>query len=311
MSILKSLSELVLINELDLYKYICTAPYRYKKFKILKRNKKGFRDIAQPTKELKYLQRKAVQKLDIISELPIHSSAKAYMKGINIFQNAEAHKNNQFLLKMDFSNFFPSLNPSDLISYIEENYSIELDIYDKKIVSNLFFYRKRRNKPLELSIGAPSSPHISNILMYKFDVIVSDFCKLKNITYTRYADDLTFSTNEKEILFNLPVYISDICTEIQHPRLLVNELKTVFLSKKGNRHVTGLVISNNNKVSIGRKKKRYIKSLVYNFSNGVIDKSNLAYLKGYLSFCSSFDQSFVRSLESKYGKEILEAIKKG
>ncbi|TXL12449.1 hypothetical protein BMR06_17505, partial [Methylococcaceae bacterium HT5] len=94
MSILEGLSKKILLNEPDLWKFISSAPHRYKKYKIEKRNGKGFRDIAQPSKELKFLQNTAVFGIDLFQNLPIHHSAKAYIKKINIKDNAEAHKLN-------------------------------------------------------------------------------------------------------------------------------------------------------------------------------------------------------------------------
>ncbi|MCQ4912852.1 reverse transcriptase domain-containing protein, partial [Phocaeicola vulgatus] len=56
---------------------------------------------------------------------------------------------------------------------------------------------------LVLSVGAPSSPEISNFCLYNFDKILFEICESQNIKYTRYADDLTFSTNTKDTLFTL------------------------------------------------------------------------------------------------------------
>ncbi|HCN8126267.1 TPA: RNA-directed DNA polymerase, partial [Escherichia coli] len=57
-----------------------------------------------------------------------------------------------------------------------------------------------KNGALVLSVGAPSSPFISNIVMSSFDEEISSFCKENKISYSRYADDLTFSTNERDVL---------------------------------------------------------------------------------------------------------------
>lgn len=94
-----------------------------------------------------------------------------------------------------------------------------------------------------------------------------------------------------------------------YPRILINNDKTVFLSKRTNRHITGLVITNDGKVSIGRKKKRYIQSLVYKYCNSNISEESTSYLKGYLAFCLGIDVDFVISLEKKYGKENIDSIR--
>ncbi|TXL12603.1 hypothetical protein BMR05_14875 [Methylococcaceae bacterium HT4] len=309
MSILEGLSKKILLNEPDLWKFISSAPHRYKKYKIEKRNGKGFRDIAQPSKELKFLQNTAVFGIDLFQNLPIHHSAKAYIKKINIKDNAEAHKLNSYFLKMDFSNFFPSIKPVDFINHIEKHKNLTLSEKDKLIISKLFFYKKYRKSELVLSVGSPTSPYISNTLMYDFDDIVYKYCIEKKITYTRYADDLTFSTMTKVDLFEIPVFIKSTLNELLYPRILINNDKTVFLSKRTNRHITGLVITNDGKVSIGRKKKRYIQSLVYKYCNSNISEESTSYLKGYLAFCLGIDVDFVISLEKKYGKENIDSIR--
>lgn len=307
--ILNTLSKKLLLNESDLLKFLLSAPHRYKKYKIGKRNGKGFREIAQPSKELKFVQNTAINNVDFISNLPIHNAAKAYRKKLNIKDNAEAHKLNSYLLKMDFSNFFPSIKPSDLVSHIEKFGKLKLNNLDKLVVSKLFFYDRYRNSDLVLSIGAPTSPYISNTIMYDFDGIVERYCVEKEIVYTRYADDLTFSTTKKWLLFEVPLFIESMLKDIAYPRLKINDNKTVFLSKRNNRHITGLVVSNEGTVSIGRKKKRYIKSLVYKFCKNELSKKDILYLQGYLSFCSGIDKAFVLSLETKYGKNNISSIR--
>ena len=95
---------------------IATAPYRYKVYKVKKKSGAGERVIAQPAKEVKALQRYLVN--DILNQLPLHEAATAYRKGSSIRHNAEKHVNNNFLLKMDFTDFFPSLRPDDLKQHI-------------------------------------------------------------------------------------------------------------------------------------------------------------------------------------------------
>jgi len=310
MSILKILSQKLFISENELFKYIKSAPHRYKKYTIPKRNGNGTRDIAQPSKELKFIQKKALQDLEVFKYLPIHESAMAYRKNISIKNNADAHKNSSYLLKMDFANFFPSIKPIDLIKHIEKQaQEVNLSAEDKQIISSLFFYRKRRTAPLILSIGAPSSPFISNTLMYDFDMRINAYCLDLDITYTRYADDLAFSTNTKNILFDVPDFIQNNINEFQSPRLFINRNKTTFLSKNCNRHITGLVISNDGTTSIGRKKKRVIKSMIYNYSKGQLSPREESYLRGYLSYCRGVDNNFLNTLQEKYGESYLNLIR--
>ena len=307
MCIIEYLSNYLSVNADEILSYISTCPHRYKIYKIPKRSGKGFRVIAQPAKELKYLQSLVLNKYLI--SLPVHSASKAYIKNINIKDNALVHVKNNYLLKMDFKDFFPSITPKDLFLHIDSKSNWKIQNEDKYVIERLFFYSQNKSKLLKLSIGSPASPFISNTIMYDFDSKISKLCDDSNIAYSRYADDISFSTNKKHILFDFKKIVEATLNECEYPKLSINNNKTVFLSRKGNMHVTGLVLSNEKKVSLGRKRKRYIRSLVYQYINKIISDENKIYLKGYLSFCASVEPDFIDRLNNKYGIETINEIR--
>lgn len=306
-TIVEYLSDFLSIDSEQIKKYISTCPYRYKTYRIPKRNGRGMRTIAQPAKELKYLQKLILS--EYLLDLPVHKSCTAYIKDTNIKDNALPHVKNKYLLKMDFKNFFPSITPHDLLMHIESHLEWDICNNDKLSIEKLFFYSQERKSKLRLSIGFPASPFISNTVMHEFDSKISDVCEENEINYTRYADDISFSTNKKGILFGFDKIIEDILSECQYPKIKINNKKSVFLSRKGNMHITGLVLSNDGKVSLGRKKKRYIKSLIFKYVNNNISDEDKAYLKGYLAFCWSVEPSFILRLGSKYGRNVMDAIR--
>jgi RNA-directed DNA polymerase len=291
--------------------FLLNAPKMYKVYKILKRTH-GYRVIAQPAKQLKEYQRKFIK---IFSQcLVVHEYAMAYQKNKNIQQNAEIHKNNSYLLKMDFENFFNSITPALFWNEWENINPYIFDENEKNLFSRLLFWNPNRKRTqrenLILSIGAPSSPLISNFVMYRFDKLITQYCLDKNINYTRYADDLTFSTNIKNILYQIPVEVSKNLNLLFGNKLRINNSKTVFSSKAHNRHITGITITNNNKLSLGRERKRYIRALVHQYKYAQLEKADIQYLKGLLNFCKSIEVSFIHSLAQKYGNETLKNIMK-
>lgn len=305
MSILELLSQNLMMSTGELRLFIKTAPYRYKVYPIPKRSGKGSRIIAQPTDVLKMMQRMVAD--EFLSGLPIHSCATAYREGLSIKDNAEAHVKNQYLLKMDFSDFFPSMGPSDLARHIAKYKGI-ITAEDAYVVKKLFFWARKNDPIHRLSIGAPSSPFISNTLMYDFDCNLQDYCDKSEITYTRYADDITLTTNVKGSLLGLPNYVKKACEQLTYPTLKVNELKTVFSSKKYNRHVTGLVISNEDKISLGRERKRYIRSLIHKSILEYKTDEEMYKLKGLLAFAKHIEPDFYKSTVDKYGLQALHLI---
>ncbi|AWB52292.1 retron St85 family RNA-directed DNA polymerase [Pasteurella multocida] len=304
MNILSSISDKLLMNNSDLLEFSRTCPHRYKIYTIPKRNSKKKRVIAQPSKELKFIQRILIQNLE--NKLPIHNMAFAYRKGISIKNNAQKHLYNDYLLKMDFKDFFESITPKIFFRELEKH-KIILSSEDIKFLTGVIF-RKEKNELL-LSIGSPISPLISNFVMFSFDKIVYELCLKKEITYTRYADDITFSTNRKNILFNIPSMIEDVLLANYEGEIILNKEKTRFTSKAHNRHVTGVTLSNENKLSIGRTKKRELIVALHYFINNKLDIDSIEKLRGELAFAFYIEPDFKNRLIKKYGQNSLDRIR--
>jgi RNA-directed DNA polymerase len=305
MKIFDIIRDFLFISDRDLMNFAATAPHRYKVYNIPKRSGNGHRTIAHPSKELKLIQRIVVENLNDL--LPVHAAAYAYKKSIGIKDNAVQHASNRYLLKMDLKDFFPSINPL-IFKKSLIRHKISLDDSDVDFLCNVIFWKLRRDSPLRLSIGAPSSPMISNFVMFYFDEVITDFCKNNSISYTRYADDMTFSTNKKDILFEVPKLVRKQLRIIYGSALRVNADKTVFTSKAHNRHVTGVTISNHGGVSIGREKKRIIYAMIHNFSNNKLGCDKLEELKGKIAFSVHIEPNFYEQLVRKYGSETISRL---
>lgn len=304
MSFLKQLSLGLEKNEAEVDNFLQSAPKKYKVYTIPKRTS-GHRVIAQPSKELKVYQRKYLE----IQQLPIHKSAMAYREGTSIKENATAHENSPYLLKMDLENFFNSISNKLFWRVWESTLPLPSEI-DKQTLENLLFWcpSKTTGGVLVLSIGAPSSPLVSNFFMYQFDCAISNVCLKKEIVYTRYADDLTFSTKHKDILFGLPLLVKEKLAELFGNTIRINRKKTKFSSKAHNRHVTGITINNDGKISLGRERKRYIKHLVHQVQLSKLDQAGRQHLRGLIAFAKHIEPIFVQSLKRKYSAELIAQI---
>ncbi|ECI4279054.1 RNA-directed DNA polymerase [Salmonella enterica subsp. enterica] len=284
-----------------------TAPYRYKIYKIAKRNSDKKRTIAHPSKELKFIQREITEYLT--DKLPVHECAFAYKKGSSIKTNAQVHLHTKYLLKMDFENFFPSITPRLFFSKLRLA-NIDLTADDKVLLENILFFKSKRNSNLRLSIGAPSSPLISNFVMYFWDIEVQEICSKIGVNYTRYADDLTFSTNNKDVLFDIPDMLENVLPKYSLGRIRINHEKTVFSSKGHNRHVTGITLTNDNKLTIGRERKRKISAMIHHFINGKLSTDECNKLVGLLAFAKNIEPSFYKSMVIKYGSDNIYKLQK-
>jgi len=281
-----------------LNRVIKNAPQRYKAYRIPKRSKKGHRTIAQPAKEVKTLQYWVIQ--NILKQFKVHTCAKAYKEGFNIFCNALPHSSNRYMIKIDFKDFFYSIKANDFISFLKSNHNNKYSDEDIKNLVMILFYKKSSDDYC-LSIGAPSSPLLSNIIMYNFDEKVSNYCTKKDITYTRYSDDITFSMNRPSLRQDIYDITCNILHDISYPKLELNTEKTIFSSKANKRIVTGLVLANDGKVSIGRNKKRLIRSQIYRFTKDLLDESEKDLLRGMISYVKSVEPEFVNRMKIKYG----------
>ncbi len=307
MKVLQALSDIMVTSKSELLSFTHTAPRRYKTYYIKKRNSTDRRLIAQPARTVKFIQQLAITELR--KHLPIHSCATAYEKGAGIKKNAWQHKNNQYLLKMDFKNFFLSITP-ELFFLVAHDSGIDFPDEDKELLSNLLFWKLRRNSPLRLSIGAPSSPFISNFVMSNFDTSIDTICKEIGVTYTRYADDLTFTTNKKMVLFEIPEIVKSNLKQHCHSKIRINTEKTIYSSKAFNRHITGVTITNNGKLSVGREKKRLISSMLHRLSLNMLNDEQIEQLKGQLAHTKNIEPDFINRMQKKYGHDTINRVSK-
>jgi retron-type reverse transcriptase len=307
--LLQQISHDLLIPMHDLEYLARSAPYRYKVYEIEKRQPGQKRTIAQPSREVKRLQYWLIKNL--LEGYPVHSAAIAYCRGKSILNNAKAHAKKRYLLKLDFKDFFHSIKATDFERLIRESRLQDIDDSDIVGLTRILFWRRARGGELILSIGAPSSPILSNILLYEFDRRVTEFCKPVHITYTRYADDLTFSTNGKDRLKLVEGEIARMCRDLPYPKLKLNAKKTVHASKAVSRRVTGLVLSNDGFVSIGHERKRQLHAAVYRYKHGRLSQEEITALSGMLAFVHSIEPKFLYSLARRYGKDVVSMLLKG
>lgn len=284
--------------------YAATASKRYKVYTIPKRTT-GFRTIEHPSREIKAIQRWLNRAL--IRRFPVHSGATAYSKGSSIKDNAARHANSSFTLHADFEAFFPSFDGSHVEKFVLEkmdHYKIELSTED------ITFFRRMVCRHNVLTIGAPSSPILTNAMMYDFDAAVSNWCASRNLIYSRYADDLFISSNEPNALSDALVMIENCASNYRFARLRLNHKKTAFLSRRYRRAITGIVITPTHELSIGRDRKLSIKSDVYKYQQGCLPRGDLPRVRGMISFVRDVEPTFYETLIRKYGTKTLDNLVK-
>lgn len=295
--ILRRLSEDTGLEIGYLYKLSRSASHRYNTYEIAKRLG-GVREIHHPSPEIKFIQRWLND--SIFSYLSIHECATAYRDGVSIADNARKHLKSRYLLKLDFQEFFPSITSADVVRALKlnaPNLPFPLSNNDFRHITNMVCRFEL------LTIGAPSSPILSNAVMEPFDQYWHQLSRNSISTYSRYADDICISSKNEEVLNNLYSHMRVYLRSLKFPKLRLNEGKCYIASKKRRRTVTGLVLTPDNKISIGRSRKRWIKGQVYKYLKGELSDNEISYLKGYLAYVESVEPKFIKSIQQKYRKK--------
>lgn len=293
-------------------KAIREAYSKVKRIRIPKK-KGGFRDIYQPSRNLKVIQYWLIN--NIFSHLFIHKSASAYRKEYSIRDNANKHSKNRYFLKLDIENFFPSITFLDfwpIISAWHEGNILDwpLDIEAEEIIKRSCFDSK-----LRLPIGYPTSPIISNAVMFDIDSklameLSSSVEKYGNITYTRYADDFVFSTDKKGASNEIKTFVELLLSRAKSPKLKINTAKTRFSSSSGgSAFVTGLRICYDGHITIHRKYKDHVRLMLLLFKEKRLKLAEYASLKGHISYIRYIDPVFYNKLQRKYFRELSDLFK--
>lgn len=268
------------------------ASFLYRTYHIPKKGG-GKRVIHHPTAELKLIQRWISDR--VCNIFTVHDSVYSYRVGRSIADHARVHQGAGFLLRIDLKNFFPSISRNDLVEFFRR---AELDEVSSDWIASICSYRGG------LAIGAPSSPSLSNAICYKIDSRLYSVCRKNGILYTRYADDLYFSTSNKGILGSIERDVSIILRDSKLPsRLRVNRAKTIHSSRRGRMMVTGIVLKPDG-ISVGRKRKRHAREMVYAWDN--LEPHERASLAGLLGFIRDIEPQYIDRMYIMYGFEKMD-----
>jgi RNA-directed DNA polymerase len=297
----RAASKELLLTTTQIQKVVRTAPFRYKHYSIAKRNG-GRRDIHHPSPVLKALQRWLVR--GPLSTLPVHDSVYSYRIGRNIAMNANVHIRSNYFSRFDFEAFFPSINNRLLTDFMVSAAAkghIALDAEAIKVAARLACRATETPDSDVLSVGAPSSPLISNALLFDFDQEVAEAARRVGGSYTRYADDCFLSTQSISALESLEQEFRLLVRE-RLPFLRLNEKKHQHFSRRRRVTITGVNITSDRKLSVGRETKRAIRTRLHLAISGRLPPEEHPSLRGSIAYVMSIEPEFIERLRSKYGE---------
>jgi len=242
---------------------------KYATFDIRKKNG-GTRTIDAPHPKIKFLQRRLADlltqcRLDIEDRKPRRKSiSHGFRKFHSIVTNAIPHKRKRYVLNLDLENFFPSLNFGRVRGFFIKNKDFELHPAIATIIAQIACYKNA------LPQGSPCSPIISDLIGHVLDVHLAQLARQWSCTYTRYADDLTFSSNQRifpEALAFQSLFSSEwklgpqLEREIEKSGFKINRSKTRMQIRTGRQTVTGLTV--NQKANVPANYYRFTRAMCH------------------------------------------------
>ena len=111
-----------------------------------------------------------------------------------------------------------------------------------------------------------------------------------------------------ESLRQVEEMVKQVTASIESPKLTLNAEKTVRVSKKRSRRVTGLVLTNDAKVSLGRDHKRRTRAALHHFVTGRLKVEECAKLRGMLAYVKSVEPGFLTRRRKRYGADVIRKI---
>ena len=293
-------------GDLVYYLYVISYESRYITFPI-KKKLGGERIISTPATSLKLIQKKLNQVLQCVYQ--VKPSVHGFVKGKNIVTNAKAHVGKRYVLNFDLKDFFVSINFGRVRGmFMALPYALNPEV--STVLAQICCHNN------QLPQGAPTSPIISNMLCAKLDSQFQKLAKKYRFTYTRYADDITFSTTRPNLPEEIAYIITtekpeklekvilgkDIYSIIKENNFEVNELKVRMQNAKQHQEVTSITV--NTFPNVDRNYIRQIRAMLHAWSKFGLELSESEYSREYEFKSSEFKSKYDTKGLAKF-KEVL------
>jgi hypothetical protein len=262
----------------------------YVTFAIPKRSG-GERLIMAPKRRLKALQRRLNSLL--CARLPASEHAHGFRSGHSVRTNAQPHVGKRVLLQLDLHEFFPSIHfgrVRGLLLALGYGYPVasvlaalttEAPRQPVAVGETIYFAPVG---PRACPQGAPTSPHLSNALLLKMDRRLAGLARRMGFSYTRYADDLTFSGDDIAQAHALRILVTRI---VEDEGFRINPDKTRLVRDGSRQSVTGVVV--NDVLGLSRQTRRRLRAAIHRCAQAQAagtpaDPAQLARLEGELAY---------------------------
>jgi len=304
-------------DQKGLERIVRDGPLRHYRYRWIRKRRSGFRLIESPKRNLMQIQRRLL--VDCLQRLPIHQNAHGFRRGRSVASYTSPHTNQKLVLRMDLQNFFPSLVPWRLIhllmlvGYCEDVARMITGlctnvtpsaVWDSRTATDGDQQIRRMLQQPHFPQGAPTSPAIANLITFRLDSRLSGLARWADASYTRYADDLLFSGDEKfrRSIDRFRIYVAAIAIE---EGFEVNHHKTRIMSQSVRQRATGLVL--NQHQNICRKDYDQLKAILHNAVRHGPDSQNRtkhpdfrSHLLGRINYVAQFNPQRAAKLRADF-----------
>jgi retron-type reverse transcriptase len=293
------------------------ATWHYVRYTVAKRSG-GQRVILAPKRELKSLQRRALSEL--VAKIPSAAAAHGFVSGRSITTNAQPHVGRRVVVSLDLKDFFPSITfPRVRGVFVAHGYSYAVAStlallcteYDREVFDRDGERLHISVGPRHLVQGAPTSPALANLVAWRLDRRLSGLAAKYGFSYTRYADDLTFSGDDATVVGRL---ITNIKRVVADERFTLNDAKTHVTRRAQRQIVTGLVV--NDQAATPRQLRRRLRAILHNAQRdaprdarqgGAALSASTRPLRGYASIRGLI--AYVNAVNPRHAAPLWEALR--
>lgn len=290
----------------------------YQQFEIPKKTG-GVRRISAPMPRLKRAQYWLLD--NVLNKVKIHDAAHGFVTGRSILSNALPHVKQSVVINLDLENFFPTisyrrvkgmyqqLGYSETIATLMALLSTEPETESVDMDDEIWYVQQGERF---LPQGAPTSPAITNIICRRLDSRLSAMAAKLGFNYSRYADDMTFSSHKTDGVQQLLWRCKQI---IKDEGFIIHPDKTRIMRSHQKQEVTGVVV--NEKPSIDRETLKRFRALLFQISKDGIEGKRwgcgelMASIDGYANFVAMIApekgiplQKYVAELKQKCGYQV-------
>ncbi|WP_042153089.1 MULTISPECIES: reverse transcriptase family protein [unclassified Pseudoalteromonas] len=300
----------------------------------LKKKVSGYRDISSPNDDLKLVQKWIAQ--NILINIEPHWRCYSYHKGASIIKCAQEHVESKWLIKLDINNFFGSIQESQVYDVFKsQNYNslvsfemarlctINTEFDHSSSIKHWVKYRNKRSTSPYSSLkikrfghlpqGSPTSPHLSNIIFKSADIELQSIAQRYSLVYTRYSDDLSFSTGDKK--FNrkhAKAFITEVSKILKKHHYQLNSKKTKIIPPSKSKVILGLNVDGDTPKLTKSFKQRLNFHIRGIQEFGIIEHSQHSHFNSIFGMINiiSGKINFAKSVDINYGNKTELIFKK-